>query len=102
VSGSLWQLRLDSCGGITTLDDLAALQNLSELWAANCGNIDSLRPISYLSHLTRLYLYESTRIVDGDLEPLLSLRNLRDFRMMNRKHYRPSVAVVKKTLGLTT
>jgi hypothetical protein len=50
--------------------------------------------------LTELYLYESTRIVDGDLEPLLELRRLRDFRMMNRKHYLPSVSEIIDRLGL--
>jgi hypothetical protein len=60
-----------------------------------------LHPIAGLTELTGLHLYESTRIVDGDLEPLLGLRNLRDLRIMNRKHYKPAVAEVKGRLGLT-
>jgi internalin A len=102
VSRSLRELRFDTCGGITSLDDLASQRALSALSVANCGNVDSLRPISSLTDLTKLYLFESTRVVDGDLKPLLGLRNLSDFRMMNRKHYRPSVDAVKQTLGLAT
>jgi hypothetical protein len=83
---SLATLLINTCGGITAIDDIAALRNLSTLSVANCGNIDSLHPIAGLTELTGLYLYESTRIVDGDLEPLLGLRNLRDLRMKSRKH----------------
>jgi len=100
VSSSLRDLRLDSCLDITSLDELSSLQALSTLWVANCGNIDSLLPIGSLTHLTTLYLYMSTRIVDGDLEPLIGLRGLRDLRIMNRKHYRPTVGAVGKALGL--
>ncbi len=101
VATSLGSLRIDTCGGLATIDDIGALRRLSELWVANCGDIDSLHPIAGLSEVTVLYLYESTRIVNGDLEPLLGLRNLSDLRMMNRKHYKPEVAEVKRQLGLT-
>jgi internalin A len=46
-------------------------------------------------------MWESTRVADGDLAPLLQLQHLRDLRLMNRKHYRPSVAQVKEKLGMT-
>lgn len=96
----LRQLRIDTCGGVTAVSDIASQRNLRELWIANCGAIESLRPLATLTDLTVLYLYESTRIADGDLEPLLGLRHLRDFRMMNRKHYRPAVSEIKDHLGL--
>jgi internalin A len=98
---SLATLLINTCGGVTAIDDIAALRNLSTLSVANCGNIDSLHPIAGLTELTGLYLYESTSILDGDLEPLLGLRNLRDLRMKNRKHYKPAVIEVKGRLGLT-
>jgi hypothetical protein len=41
-------------------------------------------------------MYESTRIADGDLTPLLRLTRLIDLRMMNRQHYKPTVADVKR------
>ncbi len=96
----LQELMINTCGGVTTVNDIASQPTLRKLWIANCGPIESLRPLASLINLTVLYLYESTRIADGDLEPLLGLRHLRDFRMMNRKHYRPAVSEIKDRLGL--
>jgi internalin A len=48
-----------------------------------------------MTRLQRLHLYESTRIADGDLTPLLTLTGLRDLRIMSRSHYRPTVADVR-------
>ncbi len=38
-----------------------------------------------------MFLYESTKILDGDLSPLLDLPDLIDVRLMNRRHYNPPV-----------
>ena len=97
---TLTELRLDTCGRITTVDDLAQLVNLTTLRVANCGPIASLAPLVGLTRLEKLYLYESTRVMDGDLSPLLQLTRLTDLRMMNRRHYEPTVANVRIRLGL--
>jgi hypothetical protein len=97
----LAELRLDTCGAVTTLEGITNQTGLRKLWVANCGNIESLRGIVALHDLELLYMWESTRIADGDLAPLLQLQHLRDLRLMNRKHYRPSVAQVKEKLGMT-
>jgi hypothetical protein len=92
---------LYSCGAIASLDDLAGQTELTFLDAGNCGPLDSLHPISKLTSLETLYLYQSTYITDGDLTPILRLTKLRDLRMMNRAHYSPSYKAVQDQLGLS-
>lgn len=97
----LRSLDLGSSSGLVSLDALAGRTGLRTLGIANLGPIASLRPLEGMTTLERLLPYESTRIADGDLSPLLSMTGLKDLRMMNRKHYRPTVAEVKDQLGLT-
>ena len=97
----LRSLDLGSSSGFVSLDALAGRAGLRTLGIANLGPITSLRPLEGMTTLERLMAYESTRIANGDLSPLLSLTGLKDLRMMNRKHYRPTVAEVKGELGLT-
>jgi hypothetical protein len=96
----LRELWFESCGALVALDDIARQTGLRDLGVANCGPIDSLAPIAALRELEHLHMYESTRIADGDLTPLLRLTRLIDLRMMNRQHYKPTVADVKTQLGL--
>jgi hypothetical protein len=93
-------LDLTSCKQIGDLASLSALTCLQTLLIGNCGNISSLAPLTGLAELFRFHAYESTRIDDGDLSPLLTLSGLRDLRMMNRKTYAPTVDEVKKQLGI--
>jgi hypothetical protein len=96
----LTELRLGACRRINSLNDMSSLVGLRFLDVSEGGDIDSLRPISDLKRLERLYLYDTTRIVDGDLTPLLGLPRLADLRMMNRRHYKPSMPEVKRHLGV--
>ncbi|MDQ1665832.1 MAG: hypothetical protein QOH75_1863 [Actinomycetota bacterium] len=100
VPDSLVSLDLESCSGIVNLDALANQVGLRTLGIGNCGPIASLRPLGGLTSLEWLWAWESTRIGDGDLTPLLGLGSLREIRMMSRKHYRPALADVKHRLGL--
>jgi hypothetical protein len=97
---SLRSLKFETCGGITSLALLARRSELEALSVANCGPIETLTPLREMQNLRRLYLYESTRVADGDLTPLLALNGLEDLRMMNRKHYVPTVGEVKSALGI--
>ena len=54
-----------------------------------------------MTRLEHLWAWESTRITDEDLTPLLPLSNLKDLRMMPRKHYRPTLAKVGTQLSLS-
>jgi hypothetical protein len=93
-------LRFQSCGAITSLADIAHHPGLRELQVADCGPIDSLAPLAVQGDLQCLYLWGSTRFNDGDLAPLLELRQLTDLRMMNRRHYKPSLTDIKARLGI--
>ena len=89
--------------GVMWQNSTAALIEI--LHSVRAGNERELRPHRVtapgrITNLTVLHLHESTRIADGDLEPLLGLRHLRDFRMMNRNHHRPAVSEIKEHLGL--
>ncbi|MBI1378768.1 MAG: hypothetical protein GC157_15005 [Frankiales bacterium] len=97
---TLERLNLDSCSAFTSLEPLSGQKLLEVLGIANCGPVESLLPIGDMQRLQRLHAYESTRIADGDLSPVLGLLALRDLRMMNRRHYKPSVQEVKRRLGL--
>ncbi|GAA4124770.1 hypothetical protein GCM10022415_31150 [Knoellia locipacati] len=97
----LSRLDLASCPRLASLTDLSALIGLRELDVSESGSLDSLLPIGGLARLERLYLYGSTTIADGDLTPLLSMTHMRDLRMMNRRHYRPTVDGVRMRLGLS-
>jgi hypothetical protein len=93
-------LALGACQQITDLHAVAACVGLEELDVSDGGVLSSLSPIAGLNRLSRLHLYGSTRIADGDLTPLLGLDRLRDLRMMSRRDYTPSLAEVKRQLGL--
>lgn len=97
---NLMELQLESCKRISVLDELASAANVRFLNLGNCGDVVSLQPLQNLRELRRLYLYESTKALDGDLTPLLSLPRLNELRLANRRNYRPSVPEIEKQLGL--
>ena len=88
---SLW---LEACGQLSSLDAVSNCTALKYLNYGNNGNIASVAPLGDLQRLESLVLYESTRIDDGDLAPLLGLTQLRRLAMKNRRHYSPSVSDV--------
>lgn len=92
-------LDVTSCRKFATLDPVAALSALTKLAVNNCGDIASLRPLSSLTGLREFFAIESTRILDGDLSPLMELPNLQRFGMRSRREYRPSVEEVGAKVG---
>lgn len=96
----LTRLDLPSCRRLTSLADLSGLAGLRRLDVSESGDLTSLTPISSLTQLERLSLYGSTTIADGNLTPLLTMSRLHDLRMMNRRHYAPTVAQVRAHLGI--
>lgn len=61
--------------------------------------IPSVAPLSSLVNVERLYLYDSTRVTDGDLSPIAGLPKLKDFRMQNRRGYSPSVKEIQEMIA---
>jgi hypothetical protein len=92
------RLRLESCPRLTSIEWVSELHHLGELRVTNSGNIESAQPLRSLTAIETLYLYESTRFVDGDLTPIDALINLRDLRLAARTHYRPTVNDLQRTI----
>ena len=100
ANATLREFDLEAC---TSVDDLAAIEPLRELrflGLSDCGPISSFNPLESLRRLERLYAWGSTRVLDGDLSPLMHLTNLMEIRMRDRRDYRPPLAEVKAQLGL--
>lgn len=92
------ELELECCRKLSRLDDLAGCVGLRKLNLSECGDLASVRPLHPLTQLELLYLYGSTKIVDGDLTPIAELPRLTELRMQSRRHYRPAVADIQATL----
>jgi hypothetical protein len=84
-------LEIETCLGLTALEAIGVLRKLSFLGVSDCGRIDSLSPLANLTELEVLYAWGSTKILDGDLTPLLKLPMLREIRMRDRREYRPRI-----------
>ena len=76
---------------VPRLDSLRPLRDLQVLEIGDCGDFESLRPLEDLARLEALFAWGTTCVTDGDLSVLSRLPQLASLRMMNRKHYRPSV-----------
>lgn len=97
---SIRELHFDTCKKIPTFDDVARAKNVQVLSLANSGDFPSLAPLTGMPELRELHLYESTRIVDGDLSPLLTLPKLQTLSLANRRPYSPQVGEIKRQLGI--
>lgn len=83
----LKKLRIESCPNIQTLDPVERLNALEFLWLYDCGKIASLAPIRHLTQMENLLLGGNTNILDGDMQVLESLPNLKRKGIVDRKHY---------------
>lgn len=86
-AGELQTLSLEGTRGFRTLDALSGLGKLRRLNISNCGQIDSIAPLVACRSLEILEFSEDTNILDGDLQPILQMPNLKYISLMNRKHY---------------
>jgi len=94
-------LILEGARSLSTIDHVSPHINLRHLAIADSGEIESLAPVRSLTRLQSLYLWGTTRILDADLNPVLSLSQLTDFRIRPRKLYHPSVEDVMERLGIS-
>lgn len=88
---TLRRLALQSCRGVSTLDEIGLLTGLTYLNIAESGDIASFAPLANLRHLKTLHAYGTTRVVDGDLSALTGLTELTDLRLKGRRDYHPSL-----------
>jgi hypothetical protein len=84
---SLEELEIHTCRAITSITGVEYLSRLKKLHLNNDGKIASLKPLEKLTILESVLFYESTNIVDGDLSPLMRLKNLVRVSFQNRRHY---------------
>ncbi|MEO8695674.1 MAG: hypothetical protein ABI658_19305 [Acidimicrobiales bacterium] len=94
----LEELHLEGCR-IYDLSPLACARTLRVINASECGDVETLGPLRGLANLEVLWLFGSTRVVDGDLSPLTELPSLRELRMRSRPAYRPSVGEVQALIS---
>ena len=83
----LEELEIQRCKGLSTVFEVFSLKSLKRLLLLDLGNIASIRGIETLSYLEEFLFYESTNIVDGDISPVLTLKNIAKISFQNRRHY---------------
>lgn len=91
---ALRELHVESCP-LRDLSPLANQRRLTFLNASDCGDLASVGPLRGLNELSVLWLFGTTKILDGDLSPLADLPRLQELRMRSRRTYRPSVEDVQ-------
>jgi len=99
---NLRRLDLQSCRGVSTLDEIGRLTRLTHLNIAESGDFASFAPLANLRHLITLHAYGTTGVVDGDLSPLLGLTELTDLRLKNRRYYHPPVKIIEEQIQRRT
>lgn len=98
-SPALQVLQLQACRKIPDIAPVADCASLRFFDLSEGGEIPTLAPLGGLVNLERLYLYDSTKVADGDLSPIAGLPRLKDFRMQNRRGYSPSVKEIQEAIG---
>ena len=84
---NLEELEITACDAIGSIQEVAFLKQLRRLQLNNDGDIASLKPLEVLSGLESVLFYESTNILDGNLQPLTFQKNLSRVSFRNRRHY---------------
>ena len=83
----LTELNLQCSKGIDKLDSLATMGALRSLNLVDCGDIESLAPLEACPKLESLCFGGDTKILDGDITPVLRIPNLKSVLFANRRSY---------------
>lgn len=100
---ALERVCFNRCKAFGSLPCLGGLENLESLILEDCGNIESLSFLSQakkMKKLRRLLLIGDTKVVDGDMSPILKLPNITDIRLHRWKHYSHTREDLLRELGL--
>jgi hypothetical protein len=98
ASAVLETLQLPACRNVTDIRPVASIAALRFFELSDAGDVPTVAPLAGLSLLERLYLYGSTKVVNGDLGPIAGLPRLRDFRMQSRREYSPPVKDIQDAI----
>lgn len=92
-------LQLSSCRKVADIGAVASCPSLRFFEFSDCGEIPTVAPLADLDRLEDLYLYGTTKIVDGDLGPIARLPRLQDLRIQNRRGYSPPVKEIEDAIA---
>jgi hypothetical protein len=94
-------LCVDSCKKMskTILENISDLVDLKKIFLSKMADIPTLTPINGLNKIEEIGFIENTKIIDGNLEPILMLRNLKKISMQGYSHYSPSVLTIRNNLN---
>lgn len=97
VASTLERLVFDRCKNIEDVKTLQALSNLAWLSITDCGQISS---IDFLEGMGRLHTFITvgTKVLDGDMTPILKNKSLRYVAAENARHYHPQTGVVVEAI----
>ena len=93
------RLEFSYCREFASISAFAALPLLQRVDMDECGDIDSVEAFRHTPSVELLYMWGSTRILDGDLSPIADLQRLQEFRITPRRNYRPPAAEIKAAIG---
>ncbi len=86
ASETLEELTIRGCRHIGSVDALAKMLRLRRIVLEDCGRLRSLQPLAPLPALDELYFYGDTVIEDGRLD-FLRERRFKSVSFQNRRHY---------------
>jgi Leucine-rich repeat (LRR) protein len=95
---SLEDLDIERCRKISSIEAVSNLTRLKRLRFSRCGDIKTMSPVRSLTDLMYLIFADDTNIVDGNLDPITTLRNLRYTRFKDRTHYNHKAAEFPRAL----
>jgi hypothetical protein len=93
-------LHLESFSILEDIEPITFLHQLESLALVSCPKIKSVKPLLKLKKLIFLYLWEKTKIYDGDIRCILALPNLKELSFLNRRNYNLKIEEVSSILGL--
>lgn len=84
---NLTEIKVQSCKRVKSISEIFLIRNLKRLIFIDGGTIDTFNGIEKLINLEGLFFSGSTKVLDGNLNPLFQLNKLNNISFMNRRHY---------------
>ncbi|HUM52620.1 MAG TPA: hypothetical protein PK431_12430 [Chitinophagales bacterium] len=99
INSTIQIIGIEKCKSIKDINHVFSLKNLKVLGLIDSVPFTSISEIPKLSNLESFYIGH-TNIIDGDLKPLLNLKNLKRCFITNRKHYNLKNSDIKLILNI--
>ncbi|WP_149498974.1 hypothetical protein [Roseiconus lacunae] len=96
--GSLKRVKFEQCKKIEDLGQLGKLTNVAKITLDRCADVENLEFLSGCSALEEFVIMD-TKIVSGDLSPLLDLPKLRYFGTFDKRHHSHTEAEINALLS---